>query len=432
MRLLNRNHIRRQNFSWYLIAILPGCWSIFGSRWGSYLPREPFFFNDLFISILVLSFVLSREKVIRKRKFTSFLIFFLYLVIKILFSSWDNVLLVLRDSIPYIYLVTAPLIAIRILTANARIVRQLGKFMEWCIVGHAAWTIFSYYFPGLIKGLPVVSNSQELHIFSIRADFDAAIMSVLIAMVIMGQISVIPIRLKIPLALLGSSYILLQGNRASFISFSILIFISLKYRLKKIKVFYAKAVATLIIVLLVSLGIVGISQLAIGERFVGATRGFSQGATEIAGSGTASARISAWNQVAQYVNSSPARIGFGIGFGTDYMQQSGALRALVNADQGSRTLPRQPHNYWLNTYARIGLLGMGILLILLTQTLKIVAKVLREPTRYGVETLMSSLIFAALIPVATFGVVLESPFGALSLAMAIAFMLAEREKAVQR
>lgn len=338
--------------------------------------------------------------------------------------------MVLRDFAPYIYLVTAPLIAIRIMAASGKMVRQLGRFIEWCILGHGVWTIFSYYFPGLIKGLPLVSNSQEIRIFSIRSDFDAAIMSVLIAMVIMGKMSVIQVRLQFILALLGSGYIVLQGNRASFISFSILIFFALKYRLKKITVFYAKVVGRLIIVLFVSLGIVGISQLTIGQKFIGTTQVFSQGATSIVGSGTAAARFSAWKQVAQYVNMSPVRIGFGVGFGSDYMQHSGALRALVNAGEGSRTSPRHPHNYWLNTYARIGLFGMGILLILLTQTFKIVVKILRDPTIYGLETLISSLIFVALIPVATFGVVLESPFGALALAMAIGFILTEREKIV--
>jgi hypothetical protein len=39
---------------------------------------------------------------------------------------------------------------------------------------------------------------------------------------------------------------------------------------------------------------------------------------------------------------------------------------------------------------------------------------------------MASLIFVSLIPVATFGVVLESPFGALALAMSNGFLLSER------
>jgi hypothetical protein len=298
--------------------------------------------------------------------------------------------------------------------------------MEWCIVGHTLWTVISFYYPELIERLPLTNVTQEVHVFTIRADFDAAIMSVFIAMVIFGRINVINRRTQVFLVIFGSGFVLLQGNRASFISFSLLIFIALKFKFSVVVNYYAKGVLRILILFFAFLGILGISQLTIGEKFIGVTASLSNHQSELAGAGTASARIAAWTQVAQYINSSPARVWFGVGFGSDYMQDSGALRALVNAEQGARTLPRQPHNYWLNTYARLGIIGTGILLILLSQVLMIAAKILRRPNDFGNEQLMASLIFVSLIPVATFGVVLESPFGALALAMSNGFLLSER------
>ncbi len=432
MNLLNSSKAIPVNFRWYLIAILPGCWAIFGSRWGSYLPREPIFLSDILILLLLVATLFSRIKVIRKSKFTIYVVYLFLLLSKLIFSNWDYPLTLLRDFIPYFYIAMAPLVAWRIIPSNVVISQKIGRFLEYCIVAHAAWCLFSFYLPNFVTILPQISSSQQIHVFSIRPDFDAAMVSVFIAMVVLKRISVINLSVQRIFAVLGSSYILLQDNRASFISFSILMLISIRYRLSRLDNVLKRASVRILVLSCVCLALIGISQLTIGQKFIGTTQLISKESSSMVGAGTASARLAAWTQVMNYLDSSPQRVFFGVGFGPDYLQDSGALRALVNSEVGSRTMPRQPHNYWLNTYARLGILGLGILGLIFAQCLRLAIRILRKPTDYGVEMLISSLIFIALIPVASLGVVLESPFGAIAMTLALGFMLVERERRVQR
>lgn len=429
--LINSHQVNPVNFRWYLIAILPGSWAIFGSRWGSYLPREPIFLSDLLILLLILGTLFSKIKIVRKSRFTIYGIYFFLLLLKLLFSDWDNPLTLLRDFMPYFYIAMIPLVTWRIIPSNAAINKKMGRFLEYCIVAHVVWCLFSFYFPNLVMNFPEISYSQKIRVFSIRPDFDAAMVSVFIALVVFKRISVINLSVQKVFVILGTTYILLQENRASFISFSILILISIRYRLGQMDNLAKRISVRIVVLCCVGLSLVGISQLTIGQKFIGTSQLITTDSLSMEGAGTASARLAAWTQVTSYLNSSPKRFFFGVGFGSDYLQESGALRALVNSEAGSRTTPRQPHNYWLNTYARMGIFGLGILGVIFVQGLRMVITILRKPANYEINMLISSLIFIALIPIASLGVVLESPFGAITMTLALGLILVERERATR-
>jgi len=428
MNLIESRRATNQNRGWYFVAILPGAWAIFGSRWGSYLPKEPFFFSDLLICLLVASTILSNVLVKRRNKFNLYLFFSFYLVFELLMSDWVQPITSLRDFLPYFYLTVAPLMAIRFISAGDAMLARFGILLQVCIVLHTFWCVASFFIPQITLSLPIVSAAQSLHIFSIRPDFDAVITSVFIAMVILNRINIIPRKIQYLLVLVGSAYIILQNNRASFISFVLLILLASRSRIKLVENIDLKGLLKIAGFSMATISIVIISQLSIGQKFIGTINADSTNASAQAGAGTASARLSAWKLVFDFIDAKPQRLAFGTGFGNDYLQDSGALRALVNSEEGSRTSPRHPHNYWINSYARLGLVGIATLFLLFSQGLRRSFRVFKNHSSYGDATLISALIFISIIPVASLGVVLESPFGAISMSMSLAFMLAVAEK----
>ena len=120
-------------------------------------------------------------------------------------------------------------------------------------------------------------------------------------------------------------------------------------------------------------------------------------------SGTVEARGKAWSSVTTYVEATPSRTLLGVGFGPHYVLDSGAYRFLSGA-----TDVRAPHNWWLNVWARTGLVGLilftSFYISVLTRLARAVAVARGPATR-------SACLLVVLLPVAaTFGVVLEAPF----------------------
>jgi len=417
-----------QKRQWYFLGILPGAWAIVGSRWGSYLPSEPIFFSDLFIAILITSSIFSKSRVIRSVRFSLFVFLGFYLSFQLLIADWDQPIITMRDFMPYFYLTVAPIMALRFISAPDEVQRTFGKLLEFCLLLHTFWCLSSFYIPNLSENLPLVSSAQGLHIFSIRPDFDASITSVFIAMVMLGRINLISRSFQFPLLLLSIIYIFSQNNRASFISFAILLVIAIQGRLKLVRNFDQRAFFKLLVFSVFLISIIFIGQLSIGQKFLGTLSANSANPSALAGAGTASARLDAWENIFNYINSSPRRIAIGSGFGTDYLQDSGALRAMVNAEAGSRTNPRHPHNYWINSYARLGLVGFLLICLIMFSGLKMTLKICKNPFGYSDATLVSALLFIAIIPIASLGVVLESPFGAIAMSMSLGFILAEMNR----
>ncbi|WP_168708302.1 MULTISPECIES: O-antigen ligase family protein [unclassified Rhodococcus (in: high G+C Gram-positive bacteria)] len=127
--------------------------------------------------------------------------------------------------------------------------------------------------------------------------------------------------------------------------------------------------------------------------------------------GTTEARQNAWSAVVAYTAEKWDRSVFGTGFGSDFMRDSGAARLLLGplaADSGVRS----PHNYFIGTYARLGFVGLAIIVALVVVALVVIFLKRREILSEELGVLASAVVIAV-IPTAAFGVTLESPFGAI-------------------
>ena len=78
----------------------------------------------------------------------------------------------------------------------------------------------------------------------------------------------------------------------------------------------------------------------------------TQGSSQAAG--TVSVRQQVWADVISYVYRSPIRSAVGVGFGRDFIFESGTRDAL---EGGVYTNVRSPHNYIVGTLARLGVAG---------------------------------------------------------------------------
>jgi O-antigen ligase len=124
--------------------------------------------------------------------------------------------------------------------------------------------------------------------------------------------------------------------------------------------------------------------------------------------GTTSARQLAWRAVVEYVSESPSRAAFGVGPGPDVLVDSGARPYFGQVHQGDI---RVPHNVLLTYYARLGLVGLGFLLVWLATWSRATWRRIAGRTP-GVLDLTYILVSVTLLLTSMFGVILESPFGA--------------------
>lgn len=129
--------------------------------------------------------------------------------------------------------------------------------------------------------------------------------------------------------------------------------------------------------------------------------------------GTTLARKVAWRDVYHYTTRKTTRMVFGVGFGPNFMQSAGALELLSGGIPGLRA----PHNILLNTWARLGLIGLVLHLALLALALVAAGRyVLSSGAGRGIGWVVLTLAFTI---AAMFGVVFEAPFGALPYAFAV-------------
>jgi O-antigen ligase len=123
---------------------------------------------------------------------------------------------------------------------------------------------------------------------------------------------------------------------------------------------------------------------------------------------TASARVTVYGKVLSYVSESPARIVAGVGMGPDFLT---AADATGDYDPGETLGVRSPHNFLLGTFARLGIVGVVLQLLVVGLGYVLAWQVARTGTQ-DLLTQLAALLVAAMPVAAAVGVVLESPFGA--------------------
>jgi len=143
-----------------------------------------------------------------------------------------------------------------------------------------------------------------------------------------------------------------------------------------------------------------------GQRVVEGIQGLSGETTQA--SGTIEVRQFVWGVVTDYVTASTLRTSVGVGFGPDFIDDSGAAYALEGTTYKD---VRSPHNYLLGAFARLGLIGACLAGLVMVAGAATALRHLTKPS--GSVSVMAALILLTFPLIAMLGVVLESPFGAI-------------------
>lgn len=128
-------------------------------------------------------------------------------------------------------------------------------------------------------------------------------------------------------------------------------------------------------------------------------------------SNTAEWRLAWWGALMDEVTSSPRTLLVGLGFGPD-------LAAIGEIQQSTARPVRSPHNIAMTLLGRTGVLGLGLWLALHAVWLRTLLRGARDTSRRvepaAADWVLWLLAYAvATLVVATFGVVLEGPYGAI-------------------
>jgi hypothetical protein len=389
---------------------------LFGTRWSAYLGFPPLFLTDVLIALALVHFILSPQTKagpadgFQPRILLLGAVFGWALIRFIL--GWRFDALALRDAVPYLYAILGIVAGSATARTSSAGRQRTAQVLIWALGLHAAWVALSTVFPAVPESLPVVSATQELHVFTTRTDVDTAFNGVFAAWLLTRvMISAKPIW---PLVgFLATWVIILQTtSRAGVLAAATVTFLGFisvqkagadRADRRKITV----AIAPLILVAMLW----ALPQTTVGERFEG-TFGASQSEAAMGAAGTARARDGAWTAIWRYVQADEVRYWFGVGFGPDLMGDSNAGLALIGTDESGETMPRSPHNYWVGTVGRLGVVGLLLIGLLAAVVLLRAWRQVSRPVVGDNLGLVSALVAVSVLPVATLGVVLESPFGA--------------------
>lgn len=390
------------------------------SRWGTNIGYSPFFICDLMIlGSLVGSLRLFRARELEglpsKTRGTIpslFVAFYLVFIARWLvsFISATPVIQILRDGMPYAYGILVFMVA-RSLSARDPSSRGATlKVLRWALTIHLLW-VAAVLSLGLSKGLSGIPLLQA-PAFEVRPDIDAALIAVAAGLnlrqLILGQRrmwNVAGIILAIVTVSLGMS------TRAGQLSLAAALIASFALTFPSVSNRRTRLLLVLILPMIVIVALTLLPMTNGGQRLL-ATVLPSMDSTSVHiqnARGTEQARRLVWTGVINWVNEDPSRVLFGSGFGNNFLEQSGTAEYLEGT---TYTNVRSPHNWFVGTYARLGAPGALLALAWIGQ---LSWTIVRSRTKVSRDDLLvlSVLVFICILTIATLGVVLEAPFGAI-------------------
>lgn len=388
-----------------------------GGRWGSHLHLGPVYIGDLLLCVAFLHAILSRllcEKRPDRVHGPGILVGLLLVVAGFrLLDVQGDARTAARDAAPFAYAAIAYLSAGAYQRVSDRGRERTVRLIHGGLVLHLAWMVVATLAPEFVATLPEVGNTR---IFEIRTDFDVAVLGVL------AGLSILRIRrgrfwLHTSVAIAALVTGLAQVNRAGLLSCAACVLVAVMYRAGKNGRLTARAVllgATAVLAVAVVL-----PMSPAGQRLL-ALNATSTSSSEIVenAQGTKRARLIAWDRVVTYTLEDPTRSTIGVGFGPDFLQ-------LSNGDLpiGRGIGVRSPHNYLVTCFARLGFVGLAVVVALLARLLAITVRTVRTGPPDELTALCVLLVLSLLIA-ALLGVILESPFGAAPFFWAAGILLA--------
>lgn len=403
-----------------------------GTRWGSYIGMNGLYLTDVLVAGAVIHHVLnlSGQKRIdptgympRTTPGPLYVLFFTYVAVRLAASFDQFGSAWLRDAVPFVYIGLGLLSASAIARSSER-TRVLTMRVLWiALLFHLAWTTavltLGVINPASMPRFP----GAEVTIGTIRPDIDCAVLGITAALLIRKIIRREHTLVSAGLLVLSLLAISGNGTRGGFAAVGVAIALAF------ILIFFAASARSFkrpAVVFCVVATIIGASAYLptteAGQRLI-ATINPSAATDHRAAAqaqGTARARDLSWDMVTDWTNETPTRRIFGAGAGPDFISESGARNIL----QGTQyTGVRSPHNWFIGLYARMGLVGLILAVLVLIATVR---SIWVHRARIGREELLftSAITFAAILPIAAVGVVLESPFGAVPFWWSVGILLA--------
>ena len=393
---------------------------LFGTRWASHISVGPIYLADLLLLGAVVNEILAstavRRPTLRHIVWPPLTLVLLLVWVAIRFAVGGVSAASIRDAAPYFYAIVGLLSWHSARRADAAVRARTFTFLFWVLGLHACWFVFVTFVPSVVQFFPVISAVQGVRLFTPRPDMDVAVLGMFTALILLKIFRSNQRRLGwivayavcwVAAAASPSRAGVLGAVTANLV---VMLLIFVRLRATKTQLVLAAAVPLAAILFAAIL-----PTTPAGTKFLAAV--FPTAATDSSGysewgENTAKARSDSWARLNEWtLAEDPSRAILGAGYGPDILAESGALWLLVSAESGGAAVPRSPHNYWVGTLARNGIIGTALVIlpivVFLVRAYRARGRLLDDPL-----SLMVVIIAVSLILPATFGVVLESPFGA--------------------
>lgn len=385
--------------------------SIFGGRWISYIGFPSF--NLYIVDILFFSGVAGSVLTCRQRfklersQFSLCIILMTYLFILLLWPSQYSLKLRIRDLSPFIYLLATPIIY-KTFTIGSW--RSAIKSFRWAAVLCTTWSnavMFKILTP-ITTGIPLFT----LPIFSPRWDHSGMIAC--IGVVLWKNLRLFSLTGNDAIRIYLILSIFVQYSRASLLALIALIILSLAAKdlrsneKKKEKVIYKLIFIFTLLALFSPYLNFSLATQSAFERF-GLSK--STSLTEVfqhnLSAGTSQGRIKAQTALIAWTVDKNYLF-FGAGPGSEMLLESGAYNFLSGAYD-----VRSPHSWPVSNFSRFGVFGFTLWHLFFYSFA--MAKL------HNSRITFASTVCLTIYVVSLFGVIIESPFGALPLSFFLAY-----------
>ncbi|MFE9773385.1 O-antigen ligase family protein [Streptomyces sp. NPDC005931] len=399
-----------------------------GGRWASHIAVGPVYVTDVLLAAAVLHMAVCRlltgHRAGPTRGPGSLVVLVVLVVLATLVrvtASEGDALLIARDAAPFVYVAAAYLAARGYLLADEPGRQRTARLLHGALVVHLCWVAFVVLMPGFSVTLSQLWSGP---VPQVRPDLDTALLGVLAGASILRFRRDEGTWLNALVAGVSLALALTMHSRAGLLACCVCVVVGLvggagrSPRASARTLVLAVSAVVLLIVLLPSSP--AAQRLMASVDQAGVSREVAAGAA-----GTSNARKVAWSRVIAFTLDDPARLLVGVGFGPDFLKDAAADEAL-----GSQTYKgvRSPHNYLVTAFARLGLLGLAMIVGLLVSIVAAAHRVLTERHHPDELTATCVLMALSLLVIAMLGVVLESPFGAVPFYWAGGVLLASRHR----
>jgi hypothetical protein len=374
-------------------------------KWGSWIgvPNSPFFLIDL---IVILSSLLSFLKMMKNHIPISLysLVLVFFMTFQIAINQEFNITTKIRDLSPFFYLLLVPFLAFSLNSVSFSTVIKViryGSITNLLLFYFTTFGLLAPFSCGAICGT---------EIFYYRADHVGLVAC--IGLMAWSTFSIQGIRSRPLIQILFALGILINQSRAGIIGMFLVVVLFLLPQIR------LNSKRNQIKIRTTTLLIVGfpVAAIILNTNLINVT-GFERFTQEsvvqqISGEsdGTTRARVIAQGLLLEYVFSEK-QILSGAGAGAEMVRDSQAYRYLSSASD-----VRAPHNWFVGLLARYGIIGF-LLWVLVS------VKYYSIPKEKNSGSLLIKVSILNVLVSSAFGVMMESPFGALPFAYFLAMGL---------